>query len=178
MQNCKLIKGDGTVCHSAYGINYVYLLDAGDLLSEKVSICQIHSDEIFGGLMGKELSAKYKITKLYSELSVIRKKGFNSKQEKEVIYKNKQIDSWKELLKNFRNKYCRLCNHPLKCDCEQCKQRHEGTMISSATLFSSNLYRRSSYNFHKICGRIFFSRFGFMLIPTVNKQKTLEEITL
>lgn len=82
-----------------------------------------------------------------------------------------------EILRNHRNKVCRLCMHELECTCSQCRHpqnpRHWGETISSVTVFSQRLYRRNTFNFHVLCGRIFISMFGIDLIPSKAKQKTL-----
>jgi len=82
-----------------------------------------------------------------------------------------------EILRNHRNKVCRLCMHELECTCRQCRHpqnpRHWGETISSVTVFSQRLYRRNTFNFHVLCGRIFIGMFGIDLIPSKAKQKTL-----
>lgn len=82
-----------------------------------------------------------------------------------------------EILRSHRNKVCRLCMHELECTCRQCRHpqnpRHWGETISSVTVFSQRLYRRNTFNFHVLCGRIFISMFGIDLIPSKAKQKTL-----
>ena len=89
----------------------------------------------------------------------------------------RRIKKMGEILRSHRNKVCRLCMHELDCDCSQCKHvenpRHWGETISSVTLFSQRLYRRNTFNFHVLCGRIFIGMFGVDLIPSKTKQKTL-----
>jgi len=40
-------------------------------------------------------------------------------------------------------------------------------------LFSQKLYRRETFNFHIVCGRVFIGMFGINLMPTKEKQLTL-----
>ncbi len=90
----------------------------------------------------------------------------------------RRIKHMGQILRDHRNKVCRLCLHPLRCNCpEQCNlpdnPRHWGETISSATLFSQKLYRRETFNFHVVCGRVFIGMFGIDLMPTKEKQLTL-----
>ena len=105
-------------------------------------------------------------------------------ERKRVILDAMQSEVWRrikhmgQILRDHRNKTCRLCLHELLCNCqEQCKlpdnPRHWGDKISSVTLFSQKLYRRETFNFHIVCGRIFISMFGINLLPTKEKQTTL-----
>ncbi len=89
----------------------------------------------------------------------------------------RRIKKMGEVLRDHRNKTCRLCGHELECTCKICRHpenpRHWGDTISSITVFSQKLYRRNTFNFHVVCGRIFIGMFGINLIPSKDKQKTL-----
>lgn len=91
----------------------------------------------------------------------------------------RRIKKMGEVLRTHRNKVCRLCMHELDCSCNQCKHpenpRHWGETISSVTVFSQRLFRRNTFNFHVLCGRIFIGMFGKDLIPSKAKQKTLSQ---
>lgn len=103
----------------------------------------------------------------------------HQRQVKEAMINEvyRRIKKMGEILRNHRNKVCRLCMHELECTCRQCRHpqnpRHWGETISSVTVFSQRLYRRNTFNFHVLCGRIFISMFGIDLIPSKAKQKTL-----
>jgi len=104
-----------------------------------------------------------------------RKRQIRTEMVNEVYRRMKHMG---QILRDHRNKTCRLCLHELLCNCqEQCKlpdnPRHWGDTISSVTLFSQKLYRRETFNFHIVCGRIFIGMFGINLLPTKEKQTTL-----
>jgi len=104
-----------------------------------------------------------------------RKRQVKTEMINEVYRRIKHMG---QILRDHRNKVCRLCKHELLCHCsEQCRNlenpRHWGDTISSVTLFSQKLYRRETFNFHIVCGRIFIGMFGIDLIPTTKKQTTL-----
>ncbi len=205
--SCTLIKENGTVCGSSYGINTIYFRDAHNVWKGEKSICQNDSQMVFGRLLLKEEEIKLRITKLdglrkrvrnpekqnneeiknleREVLAKLRNQGkvFHSpvdmdyelkrEMEKEVYRRSKRM---REILQEHRNKVCRLCLHPLKCNCElQCKDRHWGETISSVTVFSQYLYRRHTFNFHVICGRVFMQMFGLSLLPSKSNQMTIEQ---
>lgn len=91
----------------------------------------------------------------------------------------RRIKKMGQVLQDNRNKYCRLCEHELECNCKVCKHpenpRHWGDTISSITGFSQKYYRRHTFNFHIVCGRIFLARFGKNLLPTKDKQMTIKQ---
>lgn len=96
-----------------------------------------------------------------------------NEMEKEIY---RRIKRFAEIRQNHRNQDCRLCLHPLTCNCEQCQDRHIGDKISSATLFSQNGYRRDTFNFHILCGRLFLKRFGVDIVDLVSKQMKIKEV--
>jgi len=211
MGSCQYIKENNVRCGSTNGINYLYYRDAHAMWNGEVTVCQSHSDQVFGKLLIHSLNLKVRIEKLQS----LRKRIWNKDKEhdeqvralerdvtralqdtnklvsvnspfdrKEQIKKEMQNEVWRrikrmgEILRDHRNKVCRLCMHELTCTCQdQCKNpnnpRHWGDTISSVTVFSSRLYRRETFNFHVICGRIFMVMFGLDLLPTKSKQMTL-----
>lgn len=103
------------------------------------------------------------------------------KQVKEAMQNEvfRRIKKMGEVLRDHRNKVCRLCMHDLECTCKICRHpenpRHYGENISSMTVFSQKYYRRHTFNFHIICGRIFLARFGKNLLPTKLKQMTIKQ---
>lgn len=175
MGNCQLIKENGHKCGSPHNLVIFYFRDCLKLYADEIEMCQSDSDAVFGKLMIKEQDAKLKIEKLQNE----RKKYFESSYETTEVKNygeelSRKIERWQGILNDIRNKTCRLCEHPLTCSCNQCFKRHNEDKISSATLFSQKLYRRSTFNFHKICGRIFLARFGINLLPSSTGQYTLD----
>jgi hypothetical protein len=108
-----------------------------------------------------------------------RQRQIKTEMQNEVWRKIKHMG---QILRDHRNKVCRLCLHPLNCKCaEQCNTpdnpRHWGETISSVTLFSQKLYRRETFNFHVVCGRVFIGMFGIDLMPSKEKQMTLMQST-
>jgi len=176
MGSCALIDGLGKKCNSTFGLNAIYLKDCGNLLAEEINICQMHSQEVLGKLMLEEQKAKLKIERLQSQLKSFNKVSYQTTNIKtDLIELKRKVKSWFDIRRDIRNRQCRICLHPLKCNCQQCKERHEGNIVSSATVFSQYGYRRETFNFHKVCGRIFFQRFGFKLLPSLTGQHTLEQ---
>jgi len=205
--SCSLIKENGTVCGSSYGINIIYFRDGQNVWKGEKSICQNDSQMVFGRLLLKEEEIKLRITKLDSLRKRIRNpdrqhneelltlesevatkitnagKVFHSKVDRDLELKiEMEKECWRrmkrmrEILQEHRNKVCRLCLHPINCNCDlQCKDRHWGETISSVTVFSQYLYRRHTFNFHIICGRVFMQMFGLSLLPSKSNQMTLEQ---
>lgn len=174
MGRCELIKFSGLKCGSNFKINQIFLKDGHGAFEGMKNICQIDSQEVFGKLRQKENSIKEKIRRI--ENLVYNKKDFSYQTEEMRINTKddrEKLKNLRKILQDFRNHYCRICDHPLTCVCEQCRNRHSGTVISSATLFSIYGYRRDTFNFHIVCGRIFFNRFGIQLMPQSTGQETL-----
>ena len=121
-----------------------------------------------------ELRLKNKLVSVNSPIQLQRQ--VNEAMQNEVFRRIKKMG---EVLRDHRNKFCRLCLHELECTCDVCRHpqnpRHWGENISSVTVFSQKYYRRHTFNFHIICGRIFLARFGINLIPSLNKQLTLKQ---
>jgi len=207
LASCSLIKENGRVCGSTFGINIIYFRDAHNVWKGEKSICQNDSQMVFGRLLLKEEEIKLRITKLDALRKRVRnpdrqhneelltlqsevatkfantEKVFHSLVERDLQLKiEMEKECWRrmkrmrEILQEHRNKVCRLCLHPLNCNCDlQCKDRHWGDTISSVTVFSQYLYRRHTFNFHVICGRVFMQMFGLSLLPSKSNQMTLEQ---
>jgi len=120
----------------------------------------------------RALQDQHKLESVNSPIE--RKRQVQNAMISEVYRRIKKIG---EVLRTHRNKVCRLCIHDLECTCVQCRHpenpRHWGDTISSVTVFSQKLYRRNTFNFHVLCGRIFIGMFGVNLLPTKAKQQTL-----
>ena len=121
----------------------------------------------------RALQESNKLVSIESPLE--RQKQIKNEMLTEVYRKIKHMG---QILRDHRNKTCRLCLHELICNCQdQCRNqdnpRQWGDTISSVTLFSQKLYRRETFNFHIVCGRIFIGMFGVNLLPTKEKQTTL-----
>jgi len=123
-------------------------------------------------LVTNELRTEGKLKSVHSPIDLQRQ--VHQAMQDEVFRRIKKMG---KVLSEHRNKFCRLCLHELECKCKQCNHqqnpRHWGDTISSVTLFSQKLYRRDTFNFHVICGRIFIAMFGIDLLPTKSKQTTL-----
>ena len=103
----------------------------------------------------------------------------NEAMQNEVFRRIKKMG---EVLREKRNKICKLCKHELECNCQTCKHpthpRQWGDKISSATVFSQKYYRRNTFNFHVLCGRIFLNMFGKNLAGSTldPSQTTLKQM--
>lgn len=174
MGRCELIKYSGIKCGSTYRLNQIFLNDGHAGYQGMITICQIDSQEVFGKLRRKENETKSQIDKIQKDVNKLQESSWHNNEIKSLLQERREkLSNLGKILQEFRNHYCRMCAHTLTCICEQCKNRHSGTVISSATLFSINGYRRDTFNFHIICGRIFFNMFGIKLMPQSSGQETL-----
>lgn len=137
-------------------------------------------DETVRDLESEVTRAMQDQNKLASVNSPIeRQKQVKQAMQDEVYRRMKKMG---ELLRDQRNKFCKLCSHELICSCSVCKSannpRQWGEKISSATVFSQRYYRRQTYNFHIVCGRIFLNLFGKNILSTQidPNQKTFEQV--
>jgi len=193
MGSCTLIKPTGIRCGSTYQLNPIYLRDGIGLIKKELMICQTDKQIVFGEYKIKDNSALNQIRKLESKQNILEayfihkddpetyekiiRLGIRNRTrinlEHELAETKKLMRSWKEIRYGFRDKYCRICWHPLICRCEQCKTRQHGDQYSSAMTYGYSGSRGEFYPLHIICGRILFQRFGIMLLETKSPQQTL-----
>jgi len=179
MGKCELIKATGRKCSSPYGLNMFYFRDCNELIKQEIFLCQNDSNSVFGRLNIKLEDAKLMIKRLEakrdSKLKNRKTNIITDRETRELQEIGRKIKGWYDIIKEIRNRTCRLCLHPLVCGCDTCKDRHSEDKVSSATVFSQKLYRRETYLFHKLCGRVFLQRFGINVLPSSKGQMTIEQ---
>jgi len=185
---CEALTDSERRCGNSYEkMPYFWFNDSEDVFEKKFKICQFCSQRNFGLLLRTEHELKRTIDGRYTEINYLRKQiklnGASSKNpnlENQIKTNYEKAKRLQEILKQIRNKTCRLCNYPLKEPADPKYQWSES--FSHADLHSTRGYRREILLFHTMCGRIWImqtmsvdQKIRQLLLPSKTGQFTIEQ---